>query len=146
MTKHKDPTAVGSMLFSRNVSGVRVVLGNEKKSVAGITFEGFGAHSDNYPFSPYLTAAAAIGMTKNEVDRFIERLNKVLKGKPSSSKDYSSGSPSLVSPASTVSPSPSLSLVSSLTSLSESVSASLNLNSPSLTLDKDVSPTSPSDM
>src|SRR5690348_4801168 len=81
MTKHKDPTAVGSMLFARNVSGVRVVTGNEKKTVAGISFEGFGAHSDKYPYSPYLTAAAAVGMTMNEVDRFVERLDKVLKGK-----------------------------------------------------------------
>lgn len=48
MMKQKDPTAVGSMLFARNVSGVRVVLGNETKSVAGITFRGFGAHDDKY--------------------------------------------------------------------------------------------------
>ncbi len=65
------------MLFSRNVYGVRVITGKDKKNVAGIWFEGFGAHCDAYP-CPYLTAAAAIGMRKDEVDTFIVRLKKVM--------------------------------------------------------------------
>jgi O-phospho-L-seryl-tRNASec:L-selenocysteinyl-tRNA synthase len=79
LTTHpNDATSVGAMLFARNVSGVRVISGTDRKSVAGIWFDGFGAHTDKYPFSPYLTAAAAVGMTKHEVDIFVERIEKVL--------------------------------------------------------------------
>ena len=45
--------------------------------VSGRKFLNFGAHYDNYP-SHYLTAAAAIGMTKKDVDLFISRLDQVL--------------------------------------------------------------------
>ncbi|KAL3864200.1 hypothetical protein ACJMK2_005905 [Sinanodonta woodiana] len=71
-------TDVGSMLFTRFVSGTRVVaqLGKET-NVNGIKFMNFGAHSNNYPCS-YLTAAAAIGVNKSEIDSFINRLDKVL--------------------------------------------------------------------
>ncbi len=75
--KDEEKTQIGSMLFARNVSGVRVVTGKDKKNVAGLWFSGFGAHTDAYP-TAYLTAAAAIGMTKNDVDVFIARLKRVL--------------------------------------------------------------------
>ena len=39
----------GSMLFSRFVSGTRVVTGVSNKKVAGIDFPGYGAHTDAYP-------------------------------------------------------------------------------------------------
>ena len=45
--------------------------------INGHTFTGFSSHCDNYPYT-YLTAAAAIGMTKDDVDAFIKRLDKVL--------------------------------------------------------------------
>ena len=49
----------------------------DTKNINGYTFAGFGAHTATYPCS-YLTAAAAIGMTKDDVDLFIKRLDKVL--------------------------------------------------------------------
>lgn len=49
----------------------------ERKSVAGITFDGYGAHIDGYP-TPYLTAACAIGLSKAEVDLFLSRLDKTM--------------------------------------------------------------------
>ena len=49
----------------------------DNKEVSGYTFQGFGSHSNQYPCS-YLTAAAAIGMEKHDVDLFIKRLDKVL--------------------------------------------------------------------
>jgi len=75
----EDPdgiTFLGSMLFSRFVSGTRVVPVHKKAQVAGHSFEGFMAHIQGYPF-PYLTAAAAIGLKKEEIDIFISRLDKV---------------------------------------------------------------------
>ncbi|XP_013413537.1 O-phosphoseryl-tRNA(Sec) selenium transferase isoform X2 [Lingula anatina] len=70
-------TQLGSMLFTRFVSGTRVVATGEVKTVQGYTFHGFGSHTDNYPCT-YLTAAGSVGMTKNDVDLFVKRLHKVL--------------------------------------------------------------------
>ena len=67
---------LGSMLFSRFVSGTRVVTTGGSKKVAGLQFAGYGAHADAYP-EPYMTAAAAMGMRKAEVDTFVQRLQAV---------------------------------------------------------------------
>ncbi|XP_063220702.1 O-phosphoseryl-tRNA(Sec) selenium transferase [Bacillus rossius redtenbacheri] len=70
-------TMLGSMLFLRCVSGTRVVTALDHKDVGGHKFEGWGAHCSCYPV-PYLTAAAAIGMRKADVDLFVHRLDKAL--------------------------------------------------------------------
>ena len=72
-----DATELGSMLFTRFVSGTRVVPRGDTKQVSGYTFEGFGSHSMNY-HSVYLTAAAAMGVQREDVDQFIKRLDKTL--------------------------------------------------------------------
>jgi hypothetical protein len=41
----------------------RVVSGTTEKTVCDVTFHGYGAHCDSYPF-PYVTVAAAIGMSQ----------------------------------------------------------------------------------
>jgi O-phospho-L-seryl-tRNASec:L-selenocysteinyl-tRNA synthase len=75
----KNPTMIGSMLFTRSISGVRVVTTNEEKSIDGYKFIGWGSHINPDSDSvPYLTAAASIGITKSEIDNFIEKLEKVL--------------------------------------------------------------------
>ncbi|XP_067935785.1 O-phosphoseryl-tRNA(Sec) selenium transferase-like [Watersipora subatra] len=76
MASH-ELTEIGSMLFTRNVSGLRVVTCKDEKEINGHTFHGFGSHHDAYP-SPYFTVAAAIGMTAADVDTFCKRLDKVL--------------------------------------------------------------------
>jgi O-phospho-L-seryl-tRNASec:L-selenocysteinyl-tRNA synthase len=53
------------------------VTGKEKKVVAGIAFEGYGAHIEGYP-TAYATAACALGLTRGEVDLFLTRLDKTL--------------------------------------------------------------------
>lgn len=71
-------TQLGSMLFTRQVSGARVVpLGNEQV-VSGYTFKGFMSHSEAYP-RPYLNAASAIGITRDDVTLCMKRLDKCLK-------------------------------------------------------------------
>ena len=56
----------------------------EVKQVGAHTFHGFGSHTDTYS-CVYLTAAAAIGMSKHDVDLFVKKLHKVL-GKMSTMK------------------------------------------------------------
>lgn len=73
----KALTELGSMLFTRCVSGARVVPQGVSKDINGHHFQGFGSHSNNYP-SAYLTAAAAVGMTREDVELFIKRLDKTL--------------------------------------------------------------------
>ena len=75
--KDEDVSALGAMLFSRCVSGTRVVARGEEKTVCGFPFHGFGSSVDGYPYS-YLTAACAIGLGENEVDLFLRRLDKTL--------------------------------------------------------------------
>ena len=75
--ERKGTSMLGSMLFSRFVSGTRVVTTTGSKSVAGLSFPGYGAHADAYTV-PYITAAAAMGMQKSEVDIFVQRLQSVI--------------------------------------------------------------------
>jgi hypothetical protein len=70
-----DVTFFGSMLWSRNISGTRVVPRGKAAAVAGLQFAGYGSHCDDYPHV-YVTAAAAVGTTVEEVQELAVRLNK----------------------------------------------------------------------
>jgi O-phospho-L-seryl-tRNASec:L-selenocysteinyl-tRNA synthase len=65
----------GSMLFTRCVSGTRVVSQKQTKMISGMEFLGFGSSTDDYG-DAYLTAACAIGVTQSELDEFCIRLDK----------------------------------------------------------------------
>lgn len=56
---------------------LRTVPQHVKKEICGFKFTGYGAHHDNYPHS-YLVCAAAIGVTKKEIDSFLLRLGKTM--------------------------------------------------------------------
>eukprot|EP00033_Pygsuia_biforma_P002973 GCRY01003274.1.p1 GENE.GCRY01003274.1~~GCRY01003274.1.p1 ORF type:complete len:655 (-),score=182.86 GCRY01003274.1:388-2352(-) len=72
------PTALGSMLFLRNISGARVISGTDVKAIGPLTFPQFGTHTSAAINIPYLTFACAIGMQKKEVDVFIRKCEAVL--------------------------------------------------------------------
>jgi len=76
-TLSKGVTFIGSMLFSRSVSGIRTVARDSKATVAGVSFTGYGSSHDSYP-TPYMTAAAAFGTTREGVDEFCKRLDACL--------------------------------------------------------------------
>jgi O-phospho-L-seryl-tRNASec:L-selenocysteinyl-tRNA synthase len=69
---------IGSMLFTRGVSGCRVISTIDSKSIDGQKFQGWGSHITNSNNVPYITAAAGLGITKNEIDSFIDKLDKIL--------------------------------------------------------------------
>jgi O-phospho-L-seryl-tRNASec:L-selenocysteinyl-tRNA synthase len=73
----KEISSFGAMLFSRCVSGTRVVPRAEVKSMGGHEFVGFGSSTSNFPHA-YMTAACAIGVSVHEVDEFFVRLDKTL--------------------------------------------------------------------
>jgi hypothetical protein len=74
-----DLTHLGSMLFSRCVSGTRVVPRNVTNKIGTSTvLTGFGSSCDDYPRA-YLTAACAIGMNASEMHEFFHRLDKTLR-------------------------------------------------------------------
>ena len=50
-------------------------MGSEKK-IGPHSFINWGSHSNNYHCA-YFTAAAAIGMKKEEIDTYIKKLDKV---------------------------------------------------------------------
>ncbi|KAL7676763.1 hypothetical protein ACOME3_003012 [Neoechinorhynchus agilis] len=72
-------TSIGSKLFSRHVTGCRVVpLGQGKiTKVDGVDFVNFMSHHASYPHA-YLNFAAAIGMNDTDIDRFCKKLDEVL--------------------------------------------------------------------
>lgn len=73
--QNKQVTKFGSMLFTRCISGTRVVPRNESKSISGHTFHGFGSSHEQYPHA-YMTAACAVGMGEGEMNEFFVRLEK----------------------------------------------------------------------
>ena len=75
---HMSPSYLGSMLFQRSVSGCRVVSKSSKVTkIESTEFSGWGSHVTSYPFS-YFTAACAIGQVDEDVELFLERLEKVM--------------------------------------------------------------------
>lgn len=79
-------TELGSMLFSRCVSGSRIVVPGMGKKIGKYEFENYGGHCLKY-HCPYLTIAAVIGMKTNEIHEFVFRFlkcyHKLLKMKQS---------------------------------------------------------------
>uniref|UniRef100_A0A3Q2Q230 O-phosphoseryl-tRNA(Sec) selenium transferase n=1 Tax=Fundulus heteroclitus TaxID=8078 RepID=A0A3Q2Q230_FUNHE len=71
-------TQLGSMLFTRQVSGARVIPLGKEQIISGHTFRGFMSHSESYP-CPYLNAASAVGITRGDVTLCMKRLDKCLK-------------------------------------------------------------------
>lgn len=68
---------IGSMLFSKFVMGTRLVASGDTKVIGGFEFKNWGSHTDE-PFVTYLTASAAIGVKKHDIDTFIKHLKQVL--------------------------------------------------------------------
>jgi O-phospho-L-seryl-tRNASec:L-selenocysteinyl-tRNA synthase len=71
----KQITKFGSMLFTRCISGTRIVPRNESKTISSHTFIGYGSSYDTYPHA-YMTAACAVGMSEGEMNEFFVRLAK----------------------------------------------------------------------
>lgn len=74
----KAVTQLGSMLFTRQVSGARVIPLGKEQTIGRHTFRGFMSHSEAYP-CPYLNAASAVGITREDVTLCVKRLDKCLK-------------------------------------------------------------------
>ena len=68
-------TVLGALMWQRHVSGVRVVCRGKRQTVAGVAFDGYGSSCGDYGHD-YLTAAAALGQTREDVDRFVAKLRK----------------------------------------------------------------------
>jgi O-phospho-L-seryl-tRNASec:L-selenocysteinyl-tRNA synthase len=71
----KDISSFGAILFSRCISGTRVVPRGDTKMMDKIKFKGFGSSTNDYPHA-YMTAACAIGVRPVELDEFFARLDK----------------------------------------------------------------------
>ncbi|XP_066576887.1 O-phosphoseryl-tRNA(Sec) selenium transferase isoform X2 [Amia ocellicauda] len=84
----KAVTQLGSMLFTRQVSGARVVPLGTEQTVSGHTFRGFMSHSAHYP-CPYLNAASAVGITRDDVALCVKRLDKCLRSFGREKRDQS---------------------------------------------------------
>lgn len=57
---------------------LRVVPLGGEQTVSGHRFRGFMSHSESYP-CPYLNAASAVGITREDVTLCVKRLDKCLR-------------------------------------------------------------------
>lgn len=73
----KDISSFGAILFSRCVSGTRVVPRGIDQTIGDNIFKGFGSSTNTFPHA-YMTAACAIGVSVAEVTEFFVRLEKTL--------------------------------------------------------------------
>ncbi len=63
----KDTTYLGSLFYSRQISGIRILAASDEMDFNGYKFKNYGSHSNSYPILPYANFAAAIGITSKEV-------------------------------------------------------------------------------
>ncbi|CAF3013318.1 unnamed protein product [Rotaria socialis] len=69
-------TELGSMLFTRRISGARVIKLGTKQTIDTYEFMNYGAHSSNIQCS-YLTVAASIGMEESDIDIFMKKFDSI---------------------------------------------------------------------
>lgn len=76
---NKDAKEIGSMCFNRQISGVRVITSSkgQTKNIAGYDFINYGSSCDNYKYLPYLTFSCAIGIIDEEIDGFVNKIDKI---------------------------------------------------------------------
>jgi O-phospho-L-seryl-tRNASec:L-selenocysteinyl-tRNA synthase len=69
-------TELGSMLFTRRISGARVIKLGTKQTIDTYEFINYGAHSSNIKYS-YVTVAAAIGIEEDDIEIFLKKFDSV---------------------------------------------------------------------
>ena len=76
---NKDAKEIGSMCFNRQISGVRIITSSkgEKKNIAGYDFLNYGSSCDDYKYLPYMTFSCAIGIKDEEIDGFVNKIDKI---------------------------------------------------------------------
>ena len=76
---NKDAKEIGSMCYNRQISGVRVITSSkgQSKNIAGYDFVNYGSSCDNYKYLPYLTFSCAIGITDEEINGFVNKIDKI---------------------------------------------------------------------
>ena len=65
----QDITKFGSLFFSRQISGIKVLAPSGTIEFNNFKFNNYGTHCENYHSLPYCAFAAAIGITDYEVDK-----------------------------------------------------------------------------
>lgn len=74
----RDITELGSLFYSRQISGIRIVTKSNPITINGFKFSNYGSSCENYPNLPYMAFACAIGVTSDEINSFIVKLPKII--------------------------------------------------------------------
>jgi O-phospho-L-seryl-tRNASec:L-selenocysteinyl-tRNA synthase len=73
-----ETTYLGSLFYSRQISGIRIVAASQEILFNNFKFSNYGSHAENYPYLPYCSFACAIGIEKQEVNTLIYNLDRFL--------------------------------------------------------------------
>jgi O-phospho-L-seryl-tRNASec:L-selenocysteinyl-tRNA synthase len=74
----KDITYLGSLFYTRQISGIRIIAPSEAINFNGYKFSNYGSHSDSYPFIPYCAFACALGITDQEITSFASKFSQIV--------------------------------------------------------------------
>jgi O-phospho-L-seryl-tRNASec:L-selenocysteinyl-tRNA synthase len=74
----KDITYLGSLFYTRQISGIRIIAPSESINFNGYKFSNYGSHSDSYPFIPYCAFACALGITDQEITSFASKFTQIV--------------------------------------------------------------------
>jgi O-phospho-L-seryl-tRNASec:L-selenocysteinyl-tRNA synthase len=74
----KDITYLGSLFYTRQISGIRIIAPSEAINFNGYKFSNYGSHSNSYPFIPYCAFACAIGITDEEITSFVSKFTQII--------------------------------------------------------------------
>lgn len=79
ITDPKEITYIGSMFHSRQISGIKIIVKDNKiTNFKDAKFSNYGSHCENYRYLPYCAFAAAIGITENEITEFARKFCDII--------------------------------------------------------------------
>jgi O-phospho-L-seryl-tRNASec:L-selenocysteinyl-tRNA synthase len=84
-----DITYLGSLFYSRQISGIKIIAPSGINDISGYKFNNYGSHIENYPHLPYCAFACAIGITKDEIDSFAVKFEDIVNVYLNSNKIHS---------------------------------------------------------
>jgi O-phospho-L-seryl-tRNASec:L-selenocysteinyl-tRNA synthase len=76
----KEITYLGSLFYSRQISGIKILAPSEATMFNGYKFNNYGTHCENYDILPYYAFAAGIGISDYEIEQFKLKFVSIVEG------------------------------------------------------------------
>lgn len=74
---YNEVTFLGSLFYSRQFSGIKVITKKPATEINGLSFNNYGSSCQDYPFLPYMCFAAAIGISDKDINTFCAKAEEI---------------------------------------------------------------------